>query len=136
MPPSFAEYEAEDVKLVGHVKDLDGYLSKMRMTVAPLRYGAGVKGKVANSLRLGVPAVISPAAAEGMPMVSGQNVLIAEDPASFASEMSRLYDDRQLWDRLSAAGRASIEGWVGVEPARDKLRAMCNALIEARKLAA
>jgi GT2 family glycosyltransferase len=136
MPPSFSEFAAEDVKLVGYVKDLDSYLADIRLTVAPLRYGAGVKGKVANSLRLGVPAVISPAAAEGMPMVSGRNVLIADNPSGFATEMSRLYADPQLWAQLSAAGRETIENWVGVEPARAKLKAMCAALIEARKQAA
>jgi glycosyltransferase involved in cell wall biosynthesis len=69
-----------------------------------LRYGAGVKGKINQSLAYGLPVVATPQAAEGMFLVDGESVLLASDPRSFADAAIRLYRDEQLWRRLSDQG--------------------------------
>ena len=58
--------EAPGVQVVGFVEDLEAFLARRRVSVAPLRYGAGAKGKVAGSLAHGLPTVCTPIAAEGM----------------------------------------------------------------------
>jgi hypothetical protein len=90
----------------GYVKDLGEQLGRIRVTVAPLRYGAGAKGKVVSSLSHGVPCVATPIAAEGMGLVHGETILIADSVQAFADEVVRLYTDEHCWTRLSDQGLA------------------------------
>lgn len=95
---------APGVTVVGWVSELDSIYSRSRISVAPLRYGAGVKGKITQSLARGVPCVATSMACEGMPLTHLKSVLIADDGASFAAAVVRLYEDRELWRSLSANG--------------------------------
>ncbi len=95
-----------DVDLRGPVDDLDAVLAGCRVTIAPLRFGAGAKGKVVSSLAAGVPCVVSPIAAEGMGLTDGLNVRVAADPDAFAAAVLELHDEPELWQRLSDAGLA------------------------------
>ena len=97
------------IEFTGFVSDITPLFNNIRISIAPLRYGAGVKGKINSSMAYGVPAVVTSMAAEGMNLVHGQDILIADEPADFASEILRLYDDRALWEALSEAGRKNIE---------------------------
>jgi glycosyltransferase involved in cell wall biosynthesis len=97
------------IEFTGFVPDIAPLFANIRLSIAPLRYGAGVKGKINSSMAWGVPVVASPVAAEGMGLVHGKDVLIAADAAAFASEIVRAYDDEQLWYALSDAGLANIE---------------------------
>ncbi len=101
-PASVAALAAEDIVVRGYVADLDALMGQMRLTIAPLRYGAGFKGKVATSLAHGVPAVITPSAAEGMGLADGDGVVIRPDPASFAAVVAQVHDDPRAWAALSA----------------------------------
>jgi len=103
------------VSVKGFVQDISRYFDNIRLSVAPLRYGAGIKGKIGTSLGYGVPSVVTSMAAEGMPLVDGQHVLIADDPASFAKQVIGLYSDEELWQRLSAAGMRLIQKEYSVE---------------------
>src|SRR5262249_26897265 len=69
---------ANGVIIRGWVKDLTETLRTCRLTVAPLRFGAGVKGKIVTSLAHGVPCVATPVAAEGMGLEAGRHVAVAE----------------------------------------------------------
>lgn len=92
-----------------HVPDLAPLFAAVRIGIAPLRFGAGVKGKVSQCLALGLPVVATPCAAEGMHLTDGVHALIAEDAAAFAKAIVRLHDDRLLWDTLATNGRQVIE---------------------------
>ncbi len=96
------------VRLHGHVPDLDPLLAQCRVGVAPLRFGAGVKGKVGASMAAGMPVVVTSCAAEGMHLVDGRDALIADTAASFADAVLRLYRDDALWERLTRAGLENI----------------------------
>lgn len=96
--------DGEGIDFVGHVAEIGPALEQLRLTVAPLRFGAGAKGKVVTSLSHGVPCVATPIAAEGMGFANGVNMLIASDADQFAEHVVRLYDDEALWNRISAAG--------------------------------
>ena len=82
---------------------------QLRVSVAPLRYGAGMKGKVVSSLAAGLPCVGTSIAVEGMTLVIGQDILVADTPEAFADAVVRVYQDEALWTRLSAAGQAYTE---------------------------
>lgn len=92
-----------------HVPDLAQLFADVRIGIAPLRFGAGVKGKVSQCLALGLPVVATSCAAEGMHLTDGVHALIAEDASTFAAAIIRLHDDRLLWASLSTNGRQLIE---------------------------
>ena len=103
-PPWLRQRAAPDFVVTGQVPDVGPYLDRCRLTVAPLRYGAGVKGKVLLSMAHGVPVVASSIAVEGIPVAHGCDALVADDPAGFAAAVAALYRDGALWGRLSENG--------------------------------
>lgn len=109
MPPAIEQLTGPGVQVHGHVADLEPYLDGCRIALAPLRYGAGVKGKLNMSMSYGQPAVATGIAVEGMYLQPGEEVLVADDAAGFAAAVLRLYRDEALWNRLSAAGLANVQ---------------------------
>lgn len=95
--------------VTGYVEDVTPYFERARLSIAPLRYGAGVKGKINMSMAYGVPVVATPCAAEGMSLTDGTDILIGEDAAAFAAAVVRLYREPSLWERLAHAGLDNIE---------------------------
>jgi glycosyltransferase involved in cell wall biosynthesis len=94
------------VEAVGFVADIADFLDRRRVSVAPLRYGAGAKGKVAESLARGLPVACTPVAAEGMGLEPGSNVLVGDTPAALAAHVVGLLRDDARWRALSDAGLA------------------------------
>jgi glycosyltransferase involved in cell wall biosynthesis len=97
------------VHVLGYVAEAESYFHRCRAFVAPLRFGAGMKGKVGQALSLGLPLVTTAIGAEGMELKDGETALIADDAATFAEAIVRLYTDDALWCRLSAAGLRHVE---------------------------
>jgi glycosyltransferase involved in cell wall biosynthesis len=91
----------ERVVPVGFVPDIGQYLDHCRLTIAPIRFGAGMKGKIVSSGAFGVPTVATTIAAEGMELQDGYNILIGDTPDVFAEQVVRLYSDEALWNKLS-----------------------------------
>ena len=108
-PAVLTDLSATDLVFLGHVSDLDSCFDRCRLSVAPLRYGAGVKGKINTSMAYGVPVVATPVAVEGMNLCSGADVLVAESAEDFAAAIVRLYNDVELWEKLSHGGQLNIE---------------------------
>ena len=111
------ELACPSIQVLGYVPDVGPIFDRARVSVAPLRFGAGVKGKVNQSMALGVPTVLTSIAAEGMYLVHEENALIADDPDRFADEVVRLWTSRELWERVSAQGLESIREHFSVEAA-------------------
>lgn len=113
---------APGVVVHGHVPDIDPHMDGCRVAVAPLRYGAGVKGKVNLSMAHGQPVVATPCAVEGMHLVDGADVLVAGDAVAFADAVVRLYRDEVLWQRLAAGGLVNVAEHFSADAARDVVR--------------
>lgn len=108
MPERVASLNRPGLKVLGHVPDLRPILQSARVSIAPLRYGAGVKGKVNEAMNFGIPVVATATAVEGMHVAHGKECLIADDPREFANAIAELHRDAALWQRLSDAGAASV----------------------------
>lgn len=93
------------VEVLGHVPDITPYFQRARCMLVPLRYGAGVKGKIGTAFAWGLPVVSTTVGAEGMDLAEGAEYLRADALADWAAQLKRLRDDEALWQRLSAAGR-------------------------------
>lgn len=103
-PDSIRKLASEDVVVTGRVDELRPYFDLARVFVAPLRYGAGIKGKVATSMSFGVPSVITNIAAEGMGLRDGEEVLVRDEPGDIADAVVELYGNRETWFRLQDQG--------------------------------
>jgi GT2 family glycosyltransferase len=126
-PPSVLKLgDVPGVKVVGFVPDLQPLLSKMRVGVAPLLYGAGVKGKVAMTMGAGIPCVCTDIAAEGMYVRDHVHTLVANEPHAFADDVVSLYSDEALWNRLSQNGQQLITQMFGEAANRSSLLAVLD----------
>jgi GT2 family glycosyltransferase/glycosyltransferase involved in cell wall biosynthesis len=108
----------------GFVPDIAPFMDDCRLAVAPLRYGAGVKGKVNMSMSYGQPVIATPIAIEGMHAEAGVDVLVAETADDFAAAVLRAYRDPQLWQQLSERGLANVEQHFSFDAARRAVRAL------------
>jgi len=102
MVESVRQLAGSGVEVVGHVPQLQTVLDRVRLTVAPLRFGAGVKGKVLESLAAGVPCVMSPMAAEGIALPPQLKALVVDDADRMAELIVHLNDSEGAWSALSA----------------------------------
>lgn len=118
MPPSLRDLAGGGVEMHGYVKDLEPYLDGCRIALAPLRYGAGVKGKVNMSMSYGQPVVATGVAVEGMHLAADDEVLVADTAAAFAQAVVTLYQDEALWQRLSAGGLDNVRRHFSFDAAR------------------
>jgi GT2 family glycosyltransferase len=96
------------VHAVGWVPAVEPYLERARVSLVPLRHGAGTKGKVLQSLLAGTPCVSTSIGIEGLDVADGREVLVADTAQTFATAIVRLLEDDVLWRKLSPAGRAVI----------------------------
>jgi glycosyltransferase involved in cell wall biosynthesis len=108
MPNYLLALEVPGVSMRGFVEDLAPILKTVRVSVAPLRYGAGVKGKVNQAMAWGIPVVATPVAVEGMSLREGLDVFVAKNASDFAGAVVRLYKDEALWNRLAEGGRENV----------------------------
>ncbi|MDR3522013.1 MAG: Hint domain-containing protein [Acidocella sp.] len=93
------------IKLTGAVANLQDIFNEVRLTVAPLRFGAGIKGKVLDSLASGVPCIMTPMAAEGLLLPPPMQALIADSVPQMAEQICGLHDDLKYNREMSIAGR-------------------------------
>ena len=95
------ELASDKVIVTGYVPEVEPYFQKSRIFVAPLRFGAGMKGKIGQSLSLGLPTITTKIGAEGMGLIDHQDVLIADTAEEFARAVIELYDNMELWQKLA-----------------------------------
>src|SRR6185437_8821742 len=95
------ELAAPGLEFHGRVAELAPWLDNCLATLAPLRFGAGVKGKINMSMSHGVPVIATTVAVEGMQL--------ADDAAAIVAAMRRLQRDETLWQQLSARGLDNVQ---------------------------
>ncbi len=118
----------EDIIVTGFVEDLTSLLDKMRISVAPLRYGAGIKGKIGTAITVGLPVVATSLASEGMQLTDGKNILIIDGTEAFANAVVKIYQDETQWNRISQNGLAFSEKAWGAETAWENLASIVREL--------
>lgn len=97
----FRMFADAGLDMLGRVPDLAPLMNATLASIAPLRFGAGVKGKVNMAMSHGLPVIGTTVAVEGMRLVDGVDVLVADDADAFADAHSRLAADEGLWTSLS-----------------------------------
>jgi glycosyltransferase involved in cell wall biosynthesis len=128
VPPDVAA-GCVDVEVVGWVPDLAPVFDSVRLSLAPLRYGAGLKGKVGDSLARGVPVVASSVAAEGFGF-ERHELAVADDLDAFVGLVEELYNKEQVWLQQSVGGRAAVERTLGYSAVKAELAKALDGLCE------
>jgi glycosyltransferase involved in cell wall biosynthesis len=120
-PPEVVALATENIIVTGLQHDVRPFFESVKLSVAPLRWGAGVKGKINQSMGFGVPVVATLLAAEGMDLKDHEDILIADEPEDFARALIELYESEELWNRLSENGIKKTKARYSVPAARKRL---------------
>ncbi|WP_175621791.1 glycosyltransferase [Chryseobacterium schmidteae] len=95
------KFHSERFQILGYQETVDFWFENSRVFVAPLRYGAGVKGKIGQALEFKLPVITTGIGAEGMSLEDAKTALISdENPQNFADKILELYDNENLWQTL------------------------------------
>lgn len=123
MPLCVRQLVRPRVRVLGHMAELGQAVDGVRLMVAPLRFGAGIKGKVLTSLSMGLPCVMTPCAAEGLALPAVFGAVTATRAGEFARAIVRVHGDEALNGAVSKAGLAFITEHCGEDAVDARLRA-------------
>jgi O-antigen biosynthesis protein len=121
-PPEVENLASSRVHIKGWVADLRPMLQGARTMVVPVRYGAGVKGKITQGLAAGLPVVTTQVGAEGLDGHDGENMLIGDSPQALAERIVRIVEDDTLWQTLSSGGRELVTAKCSPQVLDERLR--------------
>lgn len=116
------------IKVIGFVPDLGDYFNTCRLSIAPLRTGAGIKGKIVTSAGYGVPCVATSLAVEGMGLTADKEILVADRAEDFADAVVRLYSDESLWNEISEHGLEFMNQYFAYETGKQRLAQLLTSL--------
>ena len=121
------KYQSDKIIIPGFIDDVSSYFNSNKVFVAPLRYGAGMKGKIGQSLEYGLPIVSTSIGVEGMNMAHEKNVLVGDSEIEFATHIIRLYQDKALWNTLRKGGENVIHPYTS-ESIQNKIKHLIECL--------
>lgn len=129
-PGEIAAWHApsDGIEITGYVQDLSDLYRTVRVAVAPLRFGAGLKGKVVASLAVGLPCVVTSIASEGMPAGAQNAIAVADDAEDFARAIADIHANPERWRRMSDAGVAYARANFSIETITGKVRDLLESL--------
>jgi glycosyltransferase involved in cell wall biosynthesis len=116
------------VRVVGYVPDLRIVFAKSAISVAPLRFSAGIQNKVIESMAAGLPVVTTGSVSAGLGTEPEQDLLVADNAKAFAWQVIRLLQDEHLRRRLGGAGRAFVKTHFSSRPAINRLDAISDQI--------
>ncbi len=116
------------IVVTGRVDEVAPYIEKAMVFICPVRLGGGFRGKILEAMSAGRPVVSTSLGAEGIPAVSGENIIIADDEEGFAKGILDLLNEEPLFQEISRNARKLVEekySWKkGVEILEDVLEKM------------
>jgi glycosyltransferase involved in cell wall biosynthesis len=122
MPEKYKEMDIDNINMVGFAETLDGVFHDHRVFVAPLLSGAGIKGKVLESMAYNLPTVLTEVAAEGTGLSDGISTLIAQTPQEWVDAIIKLYDDEKLWNKFAENSQTLVEKKYSYENGHKKFK--------------
>ncbi|HEY1677837.1 MAG TPA: glycosyltransferase family 4 protein [Candidatus Sulfotelmatobacter sp.] len=99
-----------NIRLTGWVEDIRPFFANAALSIVPLRIGGGTRLKIFEAMAMGKAVVSTSIGAEGLPVQSGENILLADTPRDFARSVLSLLTDETRRKSLGAAARRLVEG--------------------------
>lgn len=100
---------SDNFKILGFVDDVSNYFNSSKVFFAPLRYGAGIKGKIGQSLEYNLPLVTTDVGAEGFNFGKYSEAMIANTAETLAEKVITMYMDENLWNSASDYSKEILE---------------------------
>jgi hypothetical protein len=132
-PEILALAEQPGIEVLGYVPDTNPYLDRSAALVAPLRFGAGMKGKVTEALASALPVITTSIGAQGFGAVSGEHLRIADDPADFAAAVADVLLNPEGAERMGRAGQMLLSGLCTPEVVDRSLTALIDQAAQGRR---
>lgn len=107
--PAVIRLADENTHITGYVEDVIPYYRRSKVCVVPLRAGGGTRLKILEAMALGRPVVSTTIGCEGLDVINGQHLLIADEPQQFAKQTIRLLTDTALYDSIAGQARELVE---------------------------
>ncbi|MFS4468312.1 glycosyltransferase [Maribacter sp. 2210JD10-5] len=106
LPQQILEFNRpeESFYVHGRVENVGEVMCNAKICLAPLRFGAGIKGKLLQAMKFGTPSITTPIGAEGMHGDLPWNGSIATNPAAFARAAVKIYSSKNKWEMAQAKG--------------------------------
>lgn len=120
-PESVLRFSSENVSVLGYVPDIVSYYHSATVSVAPLRFGGGMKGKVGEAMAYTVPVVTTTFGAEGFGLQAGEHLIVADNAGDFADQVVRMIKDKELNRRVARAGWCFINEHYSYESLSEKV---------------
>lgn len=121
MPKDLFGKKRSSIDIKGFVEDPSEFFETSRVFIAPLRFGAGIKGKILQAIEYGVPVVTTVVGAEGMFLEDGKTAMVAKTEEEFADKILELYSNKTLWQRISKASQKVLIDHFSREVAKKEL---------------
>ena len=99
----------QDIEVTGTVDDVRPYLERCDLLVVPLLSGGGTRIKIMESLAAGLPVVSTSVGAEGLGLVNGEHLLVADTAREFVAAVTQLISEPEMRHQMSAKGRALVQ---------------------------
>jgi glycosyltransferase involved in cell wall biosynthesis len=107
--PPIRRLTNHDAEVTGFVSDIRQYLARASVCVVPLRLAMGVQNKILEAMAMGVPVVATSVANRGINATPGQEILVADDPQSFATATVSLLQDASLRETIAKNAQKFVE---------------------------
>jgi len=107
-PDEVLALSGEKVFVPGYIEDVSHYFNNCRIFVAPLRYGAGMKGKIGQSLSYALPIITTEVGAEGIGLTPDKDFILAHNEQEFAESILSLYRNEKLWGEIADRSKEII----------------------------
>lgn len=124
-PAAIRSMTGNGVQVTGTVDDVRPYVGSAQVCVVPIRIGGGTRIKIFEAMAMGKAIVSTTIGAEGLPVTHGKDILLADDPADFATAVVRLLRDTGLRNRLGDAGRRLVSGHYTWDAAAQRFSDIC-----------
>jgi len=129
-PPSITRYRSDDTVITGYVDDVRPYMWGASLFVVPLRMGGGTRFKIVEAMAAGVPVVSTRLGAEGIPIVDGRELILADEPEAFADAMGKVFSNPALAESLTRVGLSFVRSHFDWPVIGERLDAALEAVVK------
>lgn len=126
--PQIQSLAGSNIEVTGYVPDTLPYLKKSWISIAPLRFGAGMKGKVGEAMASGIPVITTAFGAQGLNVTNGEQLLIAKNENEYSEQINNLILDKKKRDYIGKQGQIFIESHYSTKAVSVILKNFINKL--------
>lgn len=114
-------HDGVNIFVTGFVKDIREHIHNSSLIICPVRIGSGTRFKILQAWAMGKPVVSTTIGVEGLIYKDNENILIADDPKTFAQKILLLFKNKKLYTKLVQNGRITVEKNYSLESIGEKL---------------